>query len=319
MSILGSQAFGVAAGLATSFFDDRRQREFKEKQERIAQEARERLEPALARRTGDIERISEQNLLASREFFAGAGDRFRGVADPLTADIERRTSLGVSGAQDIAGGFGDLETEGRAQGESLFRGQQRREERLLREFGNLGDVERGELNRRFGALGRTEQARLTGAGLGGTTLASGVASGIERFRGRDLALLNEGLRRERLGFSERLSGETLSTRDLVDQRALELGRGRLGAEASSLEFATGLRGEEIQGKGELGFGRLQAEEQAFRDRINAESLFGTAGAEAGVAEARELNQLELEQIVNEPPRTDQGSQLTFLGSQEGGI
>lgn len=315
LSLAGSRPVGILGGLAASFFENRRLEEHQKEQLRQAEEARGRLVPALERGVADVERIAEENLLRSREFFGDAVGRFRGVADPLLEDVGERTRLGIRGAQDIARGVGALETEGRGQGERLFGLQQEREARLLGEFGDLGRVEREELNRRFGALGRTEQARLTGAGLGGTTLATGVASGVERARSRDLASLNERLRRERLGFSERLSGETLSTRDLINQRALELGRGTLEARGGALEFATDLRGQGIQARGELGFEGLATEQAAFEGGIRAETEFGTAGSQAALAAAERLNRFELEEVVEEPPPSGLGSQLAFRGTQ----
>jgi hypothetical protein len=279
--ILSSTPFAAAVALWDSYWANIRQEEFRQEQLRLAEEARGRLGPANERLLAETERIAGQNLVAGESFFGSAGSRFADVADPLRESIGERTRLGIAGAEDIV----NLQRE--------------RETRLLDEFGNLGQAERADINQRFGAFGRTQQARLAGLGLGGTTAAAGVASGVLRARGRELGLFEEGLRRERLDLSERLSGETLA------------------AQGASLEFATGLRGEDIQARGDLGFAGLDYGDRAFTNLISERERLGLAGPREELAGVERMNELELNQIINEPPVVGQSSLLGFDLAQRG--
>lgn len=250
--------------------------EFETKIEGIQTGIREDEGGAMAGQLAATEQVVRQGLFDTQRFFGSAGERFAEVADPLTEDIGERTQLGIAGAQAIA------------------RDAAQRERDILREARGLGEAERGELNRRFGALGRTQQGRLAGLGLGGTLLSSGVASGVARAQGSEMSLLNARLQRERLGLSERLSADTLSAR------------------AGALEFQTGLRGEDITARGNLGFAGLEHTEQAELDRMAERERLGLLVPSLRRDQAERRTFVETELFQNQPPIPDPNvNQLMF--------
>jgi len=245
-NVVGTPAFSFGVGIAEA---ERKQEELdadiarrEEIAERIGPGG---LFPALGALQEETEAVSAQNLAESEAFFGSAAMRFAGVADPLIADIRERES------------------------------------RVLAEAEGLGDVERGEVNRRFGALGRTEQARLAGLGLGGTTLAAGVSSGVERLRGRELGIVNERLQRERVDRLERLSGET------------------------------------IQAVGDLGFAGLDFEERSFGNLISERERLRLAGPRQAVAGAERIVEFETQDIFRQPPLPGRQNELLGLAGTTG--
>lgn len=277
--LAGSQLFGAVSSFFLAGQQQEREDEFKKEQEGRFAEIQGLLGPELDTLLADTIRIADRVLIESEQFLGGAGDRFRATTDPL-----------VSRANELAGQFVGVETEGRTQGAGLLADQRAFESRILSEHEGLGDVERQELNRRFGALGRTQQARLAGVGLGGTTAAASVAGGVERARSRDLGLLNENLRRDRIDLSRELGTETLSTLDLVNQRNLELSRDRIGAAGQALGFRT-----QVAGAG------LEFEDRAFADLQDTRLTTGLLPATTALAGAERRVDILTEDVIFEAP------------------
>ncbi len=265
--------FGALAAFGQSISQGRKRDKFIEEEEAVMAERIGATETALDAQLQGLTELSAGLLRASEAHFAGAGGRFSAIADPLSGEIRENTRLGIAGAEQIV------------------RGQETRERSILRESEGLGEVERADLNRRFGAFGRTEQGRLAGLGLGGTLLSSGVASGVERLRGNELGLLDERLRRDQIDLRERLSAETLQAR------------------AGALEFSTGLRGEGIAARGDLSFAGLDFREQAFASRQAEQERLGLAPGIAGVEREQAINRLYTEQFLRTPPYIDQNISL----------
>lgn len=279
-SFLGSQVVGGLFGLAQAAREDKRKEQFRQEQLARADEARGFLFEPLDRLLADTERFASESLAFSEDFLGSAGSRFAEVADPLRGMIRGRTQAGIAGANE------------------LVRFQQEREQRLLAEQAGLGEAERAELNRQFRNLEQTERSRLGGLGFSGSAVSS-VASGARRAGAADLSLLNERLQRERVGLSERLSAETLQSR------------------AGALEFATGLRGEQIQGLGDLGFAGLDFEQQAFADILAARERFGLMPAQQAVAGGERMASFITEDVLFEPPVVGTANNLLFQSGQRG--
>lgn len=228
----------------------------------------------------DVTRFSEMNLADSEQFFGNASALFESVADPLRGMIRGRTQAGIAGADELVGL------------------QQERERRLLAEAEGLGEAERGELNRRFQNLEQTERSRLGGLGFSGSAISS-VASGARRAGSAELSLLNERLQRERLELSGELSGETLKLR------------------GEALDFATGLRADQIQSFADLGFGGIDFQQQALQSLLTDRFKFGLAPAEQEAINAQNLVNLYTQDIIFEPPREGQENVLASLAGTQG--
>lgn len=272
-----------------------------QQQERTASEAQERLRrfhwgpgPA-GGRIGAVQQLAGGQLGEAERFYGGAPQRFEAFAQPVRrglagisgeargrlgeleagyAGLERR---GMAGAAELVGGFRGLETEGRAGAADLVRRQEARERGLLGQLEGLGGQERRDIIQAYGAEGAAEQVRLGQMGMAGTSAAGGAAMGVARRRTESLGRLEERLRGERLGLSERLSGETMQARAGALEFGLGLGRETLGAQAGALELGLGLT-EQRLGFGTEAMGYMTDLESR---RLGALTQLGGAGLEYG--------------------------------------
>lgn len=83
----------------------------------------------------------------------------------------------------------------------------------LEQLQGLGDVARGDVNRRYEAEQANQAAQLRSRGLGNTTVTSQVASGLQEQQSLDRARLEEQLRREALGYSTELGVQQAGARE----------------------------------------------------------------------------------------------------------
>lgn len=291
------------------------------------------------------ERFSGQQRAEAERFYGGAPQRFERFAQPIRAGLGRISAeargrlgqlgagyaglerRGMRGAAEIARGFGGLETEGRAGAADLVRRQEARERGLLGQLEGLGGQERRDIRQAYGAEGAAEQVRLGQMGMAGTSAAGGAAMGVARRRTESLGRLEERLRRERIGLTERQTGQTMQARAGALELGLGLGRERLGAEAGALEMGLGLTRERL-GFGTEAMGYMTDLESR---RLGATAQLGGAGLEYGdvawqnlmgererlemmpwEARREELDRrqnLLLDRIQWQPPYVGQGQQL----------
>lgn len=242
--------------------------------------------PTKARATGGgflgaVGRVAREGLAASEEFYGAAPQRFTDFADPIRE------------------GYAGLEREGRAGAAGLVSDQEARERRLMGMAEGLGEQERRDIQQAYRAEWGNQQARLVQAGLAGTGVASSAAYVHARERTDALGRFEERTRREQLGLSERLSGETLQARAGELEFGLGLGRERLGVEA------------------ELGAAGLMYGEAAWASQQADRERFGLMPAEAGLMAEEDWRRLHVGSggIQYAPPYgTGQGAQITGLAA-----
>lgn len=276
--ILKSPGFQILVGLGTAISQQRRLDAFIEDQRAIGDERVGAETAAQDARTQQTAGVVGRSRLANEEILGSRGDRFADIADPLSGDIQELTQLGIAGNQGIARGFAQRERD------------------ILAESRGIGDARRADINRRFGALGRTEQGRLAGLGLGGTLLSSGVASGVERARGNTLSVFNDQQREFQLGLSSDLSSETLAAR------------------LAALESNTQLRQGQVNALGQLQFGEFDVREQALLDQRAEEERLGLIVSNQRVEDERRISDLRLNQIIEEPPVIDPANNQLLFGA-----
>ena len=204
-------------------------------------------------------------------------DKFRAdqeaIADRVVGGVTdaagRLTSeTGAIGAQNLRGAeqlfgfdqpaaFDALQEEAGLFGREIVAMQRAREASILSEIEGLGDAERAGLNRTFDRASRSSAGRLTGFGLGGTSVASSVGTGIERARTQERSALEERLTRERVDTISGLSEDVIGARIAAGELNLGLQRERIGFNQSTFENLAasrdlfGLAGARAQREGAL--------------------------------------------------------------------
>ncbi len=116
--------------------------------------------------------------------------------------------------QQLYNEFGQAYNEGRAANESryaqILEGYGDRHQAASDKLQGLGDAARNDLNRRYQNLATNVDQNLASRGLYNSTIAGTMQRGITDQQDRAMNQLNEGLRREQIGYDTALSGDTLA-------------------------------------------------------------------------------------------------------------
>lgn len=279
---LGSRAGGTILSRLGTRREQEADDEFVDQQEAIADRLNLGQNEAFDQLEEGVGQISATNLARSEKFFGSQRARFSSIADPA-----------IARADELAGQFGDIETEGRALTASLDVGQQAREDRVLqdqlgrsqdlvRRQGELGEAEVAEIIRQFQAAQGIQRGRLAGRGFGGTSVGASILESGTRAQAGSVALARERLAGQSIGLQERAdadrsallvsqTGQTLAQEAAGGEFNLGLARDRIGAEEGALQFRT-----------DLGFAGLSEEERALQTLQEDRTRFGLAPAEAAI-------------------------------------
>ncbi len=119
---------------------------------------------------------------------------------------EKRTGEGIGSLRD-SGRLEAVDID--ARNTAIQQGYQDRWDRALGSAEGLGDQAREDVNRRYDQLAASQRQSLISRGLGNTTVVDTTTRGLESQRGEELRRLEEGLRREKIGYDTSLSGDAL--------------------------------------------------------------------------------------------------------------
>lgn len=138
--------------------------------------------------------------------------------DPTAGHYETKSGTRVwvpdkTYAKGLAGDYQKAFDEAKAANESRYQevlsGYKTRESGAAELMTGLGDQERSNLLRQYGELGASTRQGLRARGLEGTTIPMAAELGLAREQSQAVGSLEERLRREKLGYTTGLSGDTL--------------------------------------------------------------------------------------------------------------
>lgn len=128
-----------------------------------------------------------------------------------------------------------------------LQGYSGRYEAAMEKLKGLGEQAEKDIRRDYDNLNSQQQQRLVDLGLSGSTMAPGVAAGVESQKQESVGRLKEGLRREELGYQTQLSGDYLSAleRSQGARRSIDalLSDQMIGADERSWQDELGWRGD----------------------------------------------------------------------------
>lgn len=238
----------------------------------------------LATATKRLEALPGEVAAATRDvqgLYGEAGEYLEAGAAGVAAQYGGLRAELRTGAADLAGGYEDI--LGRARG-------------LV---STLGEAERQDINRRFGEAGTEMRMELASRGVGGGTIESSLAAGVERERSTALLGLEEQTTRQRLGVEQTFGLPALSAQERLLGAGINLGTAGAGAaerfvgagtnvraqQAGALQFGNQLyAGTALNAAGQLiniGAGQYGARERAGGRSLDELYRFGTWQTGAG--------------------------------------
>lgn len=182
-----------AAGGVLQYFQAKEAAEWEKKNQA-------RVESGLAGRMNDA--LNEQEV--------GYNKLKIGMERNNVLDRAALTNLSASNMMSARSSRDKLVGEATAIGNRMTNAYTSRADKIMSQFDTLGNQARKDLNQQYDSLGATTAQRMTDIGLGNSTVASTMQSGVTRQRADAVGRLEEGLSAQRIGAETALTGDTLS-------------------------------------------------------------------------------------------------------------
>ena len=207
-------------------------------------------------------------------------DAFQGRQSDIGAGYDQR-SADVGGrwdqrTADIQSGYdsrtGNVMGRSDADTASILAGYGGRESDVMGMISGLGEQERADVSEDWKSTSSRQQQALMDSGMGGTVAAS-MASGTKREERKDMARLDERLRREQAGTLERLRGDTLTEQGRRSQYGTDMMSDLTGQGLRAGESASG---QAIGAQQQMDLEGLTAGERLSGDAASARERFGNS-------------------------------------------
>jgi hypothetical protein len=219
--------------------------------------------------------LAERGERLSAQHFdpVAAAERYRGLFGDISEEYAALPGEVAAGSQDVQSAYDALRAELETGGDELMGDYEDWWGGARELVSELGEWERGDINRRYDEAGRETQQAMSARGLGSTGLAS-IGAGNERERTSDLLRLQEQTVEQRLGVEMDFGGAQLTAQERLLAAGINIG----GQAANAMQFGNQLWANTAMGsldaRAGIAGGEFGAYDQAAINRLNSMRMFG---------------------------------------------